>query len=210
MVLLFPVVLGFCCAHSNKRIYGFLIFLGVFAGILVSGCTAVFSYMHRIPEYSFPSNFIYFLLKEYCLPLILVYALYFFCTKDSFDFRVKAFFPVTGAFFTVYMPYCTIASNSAAFSFFLLFVKPVVVLSMVFLCSLIAYRIYRLACEKKTGLIVAFSFSALVSMAVPAVLETMWLLEILLPVVYVASVLYGLIALVLFFVETHRENRIIY
>ena len=57
MVLLFPIVLGFCCAHSTKRIYGFLIAIGAFTGIVVSGCTAVFSYMHRVPEYSFASNF---------------------------------------------------------------------------------------------------------------------------------------------------------
>lgn len=210
MVLLFPIVLGFCCAHSTKRIYGFLIAIGALTGIVVSGCTAVFSYMHRVPEYSFASNFFYFLLKEYLLPMVIVYAAYFFCTKDDYDFRVKAFFPVIASFFAIYIPYCTIASYAAAFSFYLLFIKPVVVLSMVFLCSLIAYKIYNFANNSNVGMIVLYSFLALCAVVFPAVIETLWLLEILLPVVYISSVLYGLLALVLFFVETHREDRIIY
>lgn len=210
MVLLFPIVLGFCCAHSTKRIYGFLIAIGAFTGIVVSGCTAVFSYMHRIPEYSFASNFFYFFLKEYFLPMVLVFAVYFFCTKDDYDFRVKAFFPVTGSFLSIYIPYCTIASYAAAFSFYLLFVKPVVVLSMVFLCSIIAYKIYRFALMNQKEKIVLYSFLALASIVFPSLIETLWLLEILLPVVYLSSVLYGLLALVLFFVETHKEDRIIY
>lgn len=187
-----------------------MVFIGALAGILVSGGTAVFSYMHRVPEYSFVSNFLYYTLKEYALPVVLVYAVYFFVTKDDFDFRVKAFFPVLSSFQAIYMPYCTIASNTAAFSFYLLFVKPVVVLSMVFLCSLIAYKIYRCANENKILFIVLYALAALVTLLVPAVLETMWLMEMLLPLVYVAAVLYGLLALILFFVETHREDRIIY
>ena len=113
-----------------------------FAGIIASAGTALFAYMHRIPEYSVSSNFFYYFLKEYAFPMILVYALYFFTTKDSVEFRVKAFFPLIAAFYAIYMPYCVIASSNAAFSFFQLFVKPVLMLSEVFIASLFVYKIY--------------------------------------------------------------------
>lgn len=187
-----------------------MVFIGALAGILVSGGTAVLSYMHRVPEYSFMSNFFYYLLKEYVLPLVLVYALYFFCTKDDYEFRVKAFFPVMASFFAIYMPYCTIASTTAAFSFYLLFVKPVVVLSMIFLCSDIAYQIYTGAVEGSKKKIILNSVAALVVLAVPVLLETMWLMVMLLPVVYIAAVLYGMIALVLFFIESRQGARFLF
>ncbi len=210
MILLFPTVLAFCCVHSNKKIYGFLISLGAFTGVLVSGFTAAFSYMHRIPEYSFVSNFFYYFLKEYALPLILVYALYFFLTKDSVEFRVKAFFPVVASFFAIYMPYCIIAASSAAFSFYLLFVKPVVMLSMIFLCSLITYKIYCSAQEKNIKGIIAYSFCAILILAVPAVLESLWLMCIALPVVYSVAVCYALVSLVLFFMNSRQNARFLF
>lgn len=212
MVLLFPTVLAFCCVHSDKKIYGFLIACGAFLGILVSGFTAAFSYMHRIPEYSFFSNFFYYFFKQYALPLILVYALYFFITKDSYEFRVKAFFPFVTSFFAIYMPYCIIASatSSVEFSFYILFIKPVEMLSMIFLCSLIAYKIYCATLEKKVKTIVLYSIFALLVLALPAILETLWLMCIALPFVYIAAVCYGFVALILFFVNSRQNAKFLF
>lgn len=210
LILLFPTVLCFCCFHSTKKIYGFLVASGAFLGILASGCTALFSYMHRIPEFSVCSNFFYYFLKEYVLPLVLVYALYFFATKDSVEFKIKAFFPVSAAFYAVYMPYCVISSSSAAFSFFQLFIKPVLMLSMVFMASFFAYRIYCAAVLKNISKIIVLSFLALIALLVPPALETMYLLCIALPVVYIVAVVFALFALVLFFVNSRKADGFIY
>lgn len=210
LILLFPTVLWFCCAHSSKKIYGFLIAVGAFLGVVVSGCAALFSYSHRIPEFSAASNFFYYFLKEYALPLILVYTLYFFTTKDSVEFRVKAFFPVSAAFYAVYMPYCVVSSANSAFSFFQLFVKPVLVLSMVFLASLFAYKIYCAALEKNLRNIFVFSFFALVSLVVPALLETMYLLCVALPAVYAAAVVFAAAALLLFFLNSRKDSKFLF
>ncbi len=210
LILLFPTVLYFCCSHSSKRIYGFLVAAGTFLGILASGGTALFSYMHRIPEFSVASNFFYYFFKEYVLPLVLVYALYFFATKDSVEFRVKAFFPVVAAFYAVYMPYCVIASSSAAFSFFQLFIKPVLMLSMVFMASFFAYRIYCAAVSGNIRKIVVLSLFALIVLLVPPALETMELLCIALPVVYIVAVVFALFALVLFFINSRKADSFIY
>lgn len=210
LILLFPTVLCFCCFHSTKKIYGFLVAAGAFLGILASGATALFSYMHRIPEFSVCSNFFYYFLKEYVLPLILVYALYFFTTKDSVEFKIKAFFPVAAAFYAIYMPYCVIASSSAAFSFFQLFAKPVLMLSEVFMASFFAYRIYCAAVSKDISRIIVLSFFAVVMLVIPPALETMYLLCIALPVVYIIAVIFALFALVLFFINSRKDDGFIY
>lgn len=210
LILLFPTALYFCCSHSTKKIYGFLVATGAFLGIFASGATALFSYMHRIPEFSVASNFFYYFLKEYVLPLILVFALYFFATKDSVEFRVKAFFPVVAAFYAVYMPYCVIASSSAAFSFFQLFIKPVLMLSMVFMASFFAYRIYCAALSKNIRKIVVLSLFALLMLLIPPALETMELLCIALPVVYILAAVFALFALVLFFVNSRQDAKFLF
>ena len=166
--------------------------------------------MHRIPEFSVASNFFYYFLKEYVLPLILVFALYFFATKDSVEFRVKAFFPVVAAFYAVYMPYCVIASSSAAFSFFQLFIKPVLMLSMVFMASFFAYRIYCAALSKNIRKIVVLSLFALLMLLIPPALETMELLCIALPVVYILAAVFALFALVLFFVNSRQDAKFLF
>lgn len=210
LILLFPTALYFCCSHSTKKIYGFLVATGAFLGIFASGATALFSYMHRIPEFSVASNFFYYFLKEYVLPLILVYALYFFATKDSVEFRVKAFFPVVAAFYAVYMPYCVIASSSVAFSFFQLFIKPVLMLSMVFMASFFAYRIYCATLYKNIRKIVVLSLFALLMLLIPPALETMELLCIALPVVYILAAVFALFALVLFFVNSRQDAKFLF
>lgn len=210
LILLFPTALYFCCSHSSKKIYGFLVATGAFLGILASGGTALFSYMHRIPEFSVVSNFFYYFLKEYVLPLILIYALYFFATKDSVEFKVKSFFPVVAAFYAVYMPYCVIASSREAFSFFQLFIKPVLMLSMVFMASFFSYRIYCAAISKNIGKIVFLSLLALVMLLIPPALETMELLSIALPVVYILAAVFALFALVLFFVNSRKDAKFLF
>lgn len=210
LILLFPTVLTFCCAHSAKKIYGFIVAVGAFAGIIASAGTALFAYMHRIPEYSVSSNFFYYFLKEYAFPMILVYALYFFTTKDSVEFRVKAFFPLITAFYAIYMPYCVIASSSAAFSFFQLFVKPVLMLSEVFIASLFIYKIYCAVSEKNVAGIVILSVLLLVNFFIPSFLETMYLMCIALPVVYIAAVIFSLFALVLFFVNSRQDAKFLF
>ncbi len=179
-------------------------------GILASGATALFSYMHRIPEFSVCSNFFYYFLKEYVLPLVLVYALYFFTTKDSVEFKIKAFFPVVAAFYAIYMPYCVIASASTAFSFFQLFAKPVLMLSEVFMASFFAYKIYCTVVSKDISKIIVLSVLALVMLVIPPFLETMELMCIALPVVYIVAVIFALFALVLFFINSRKDDGFIY
>lgn len=207
MFALIPVVLLYTCIKAGNRFVNLVVLIGVFIGILVSACTAVFSYMHRIPEYAFLPNFLYFFLKFYFVPMIFLYAVYFFCTKDDVTVRLKSFFPLEAAFFAVYMPYCIYADGSALRAFFFLFAKPVLCLSMIFYCSIFLNNIFYGIQEKKSAVYIVNFISFLLVSAVPAVLETLWLLNFVEIAVYAVSVLYASGALAMFYVKTRQESR---
>lgn len=207
MFALIPAVLTYTCIKAGNRFVNLIVLCGGLSGILVSACTAFFSYMHRIPEYSFMSNFLYFFLKFYFVPMVLLYAVYFLCTKDELSVRLKAFFPLTAAFFAIYMPYCIYADASALKGFFFLFVKPVLCLSMIFYCSVFVNNFFYGINEKKGAVCTVNSICFLVASVLPAVLETMWLLNIAEIAVYAVSVVYSAGALVLFFVKSRQEGR---
>ena len=207
MFALIPAVLIYTCIKAGNRFVNFVVLCGALCGVLVSACTAVFSYMHRIPEYAFFSNFIYFFLKLYFLPMVLLFAVYFFCTKDELPVRFKAFFPLEAAFFAVYMPYCIYADGSALRAFFFLFVKPVLCLSMIFYCSVFLNNVYYGIKEKKASVYIVNAISFLLISAVPAALETLWLLNFVEIAVYAVSVLYAAGALVMFYVKSRPESR---
>lgn len=207
MFILIPAILVYECLKAEDKVVLLLIIAGSLSGVLVSLCTAVFTYLHRVPEYSFLPNFLYFLLKFYALPVVLLYAVYFFCTKDDFDVRIKAFFPVTVSFYAVFMPYMIIASDSSLASFFMLFVKPVLLVSMLFILSRLCFNIADGMRTHVPSKIAVNALCALLAFCIPSALETLWLLNVAEFLVYAVSALYALFALVLFFVESRNGTK---
>lgn len=207
MFILIPAILVYEFLKAQNKMVLLLIIAGTLTGILVSTLTAVFTYLHRVPEYSFASNFVYYLLSFYALPVLLVYLAYFFCTKDEIGIRVKAFFPVTVSFYAVFMPYIIIASDNSLCSFFMLFAKPVLLVSMLFLCSRLCYNIFDGLENNVPAKIVVNGLLAAIVLCVPAALETLWLINVLEPLVYGIAVVFSLGALVLFFVESRHGTK---
>ena len=70
MFVLIPAVLIYASLKAENKIINLLIVIGGVCGVLVSAITAVFSYMHRIPEYNFFSNFVYYVLRLTISPLL--------------------------------------------------------------------------------------------------------------------------------------------
>ena len=77
MILLFPAVLGFYWVRTSETKIRTLIFTGFLIGVFVDIFMALFTYLHRIPEYNFISNMLYFSLKNYILPSVILYLVYF-------------------------------------------------------------------------------------------------------------------------------------
>ena len=93
--------------------------------------------MHKVLENSFLNVFLHFFVNENFLPILIAYLIYFFATKDSVEFRLKAFFPFAVAFYSVYFPYFLIASDGVVYSFFDLFLHPLMIYYIMILIILI-------------------------------------------------------------------------
>ena len=190
LVLLIPCVLIFSCIHSKEKVSGAVSGIGFLLGVIFCAACAFSSFKHRIPDFNLTSNIIYYTVFEYVVPVIVLFLIYFFGTKDSFEFRTKAFFPLCAGFYSVYMPYVIIASSYSAFTFFELFVKPVLVLSMLILASAAVLGIGKASCQRKIFQIILYSMLTAVILFVPPCLNSIWLLDVLLPAVFSVSVVY--------------------
>ena len=210
MILLFPAVLGFYWVRTSETKIRTLIFTGFLIGVFVDIFMALFTYLHRIPEYNFISNMLYFSLKNYILPSVILYLVYFFIVKESLEFRIKSFFPLIASFFAVYMPYVAIVTDESLFSVFSLFFKPAIYLSYVIYLSFFIFKLYKFLINRKKLHTVFTILFLLVSMLLPAILETLYIMSALLIFTYIFSFFYVIGAILLFVKDLRKEEGFIY
>ncbi len=204
MLLLFPAVLGFYWIRTSETRIRTLIFTGFLIGVFVDIFMALFTYLHRIPEYNFISNMLYFSLKNYILPSVILYLSYFFIVKESLEFRIKSFFPLIASFFAVYMPYTIIVANESLVSVFSLFFKPAICLSYVIYLSFFIFKLYKFLINRKKLHTIFTILFLLVSMLLPAILETFYIMGALLIFTYIFSFFYVFGAIILFVKDLRR------
>ena len=77
---------------------------------------------------------------------------------------------------------------------------------MIFFFLILVFNMYDGFAKKFIGKMIVNGILFIAAVSFPAVLETMWLLHILIPVYYAAAVLYGAGALFLFFRESRNGN----
>ena len=199
-LFLIPCVTLLYLANSSDKAYRVVFLSGFLSGLLVTICTFIFSFLHRVPEYSFSSNFSYYAIREYVFPLILLYLLFFFLTKEELEFKVRSFFFLECGFFTIYMPYFIIVSCPSSFSIYELFLKPLIWLSMISLSSVfIRSMVISSVGKNKLKFIISILLLAF-TLFIPPFLNTLWILNWLKIVFIVFSSIYilsGLIALAL-------------
>ena len=105
------------------------------------------------------------------------------------------------------MPYCIISASGSVFSFFELFVKPVLFLSMLALASFSVFYIGKQACGKNIKRMIAGCVLLAFILFVPPFLNTLWILDVFAPAMYVLSAVYAFFAACLFFSSImHTES----
>ncbi|MGP1459396.1 MAG: hypothetical protein ACTTKL_08815 [Treponema sp.] len=205
MIALLPISAAFVWIKARDKALRLVIIAGFLTGILATTARAAFSFIHRVAPYSFIQNFLYYSAHEYALPAAALFAVYFFIVKDKTEFKIKSFFPLSAAFYSIYMPYCIIAP-AGAFYFFTLFVKPALVLAMLIFYSQSVFAVYKNAGEKsKSKTRRAFVLLGLAA-AAPSCIETLWLLNAFPFAVYLASALYILSAAFVIFTQRQKNS----
>ncbi len=198
MFFLFPLILAAYCFYKKDRRIIPAIFLGIIVAVLVCGFRAFFLYAHRIVPFSFQKNAFYLLMRQSLLPVIMVYGIYFLWSKDELSYKIETFFPLMISFYMLYLPYNIISTSEQVFTTFPLFVKPVIFAVMIFSISLFL-RCVQKAFEKKSYVFVGlWIFISIVNLVIPALLETMYILDMNYALVLILSALYCFVVLVPF------------
>ncbi len=198
MFLLLPLILtAYCIYKKDTRIIP-VIFVGIVAAVLVCGFKAFFLYSHRIIPFSFGKNVWYLLVRQTLIPVILVYGLFFLWSKDQLSFKFDAFMPLVMAFYVLYLPYNIISTADHVITSFQLFVKPAVFAVMILTISFLLKRLENSITANKKVMAVLIGILIVINLLIPALLESMYILDMNYFLILLLSGLYSAVLPLLF------------
>ncbi len=177
MLLLLPLILAAWIFYKREPHQIPVIFTGLISAVLVCGFRAFFLYSHRIIPLSFESNMLYLLIRQTLLPIMVLYGVFFAVSRDTISYKVEALFPLLISFYMLYLPYTILSGADHIITTFLLFVKPVLFTVMIFSLGLSAKHIEKNINAKKYFFTAVWILISLISIVVPSVLETMYILD---------------------------------
>lgn len=196
--LLLPVFLiGYFIIKKDKSII-MPVSIGVITALLVCLFRMFFVYAHRIIPYSFSQNFIYFILRQSVLPVFIIYGLFFLFSKDSLEYKIKMCFPLLVSFYMIYLPYIIITSSEGLYSFYPLFVKPVVFLMMIIVFSLCIEKIFDLFNNKKYVFFGLYILLMIAYLVIPAVFDSLYIIDTDIFIMSISSIIYCILPIVYF------------
>ena len=198
MFLLLPLILTAWIFYKRDPHLIPVIFTGLISAVLVCGFRAFFLYSHRIIPLSFELNMWYLLIRQTLLPVIVLYGVFFLVSKDTVSYKVEALFPLLISFYMLYLPYTILSGSEHIITTFPLFVKPVLFTVMIFSLGLSAKHIEKNITAKKIVFAVIWIIISLVSIVVPSVLETMYILDMSYFLILILSAVYSAALPVLF------------
>lgn len=198
MLLLLPLILAAWIFYKREPHQIPVIFAGLISAVLVCGFRAFFLYSHRIIPLSFESNMMYLLIRQTLLPIMVLYGVFFAVSRDTISYKVEALFPLLISFYMLYLPYTILSGADHIITTFLLFVKPVLFTVMIFSLGLSAKHIEKNINAKKYFFTAVWILISLVSIVVPSVLETMYILDMSYFLILLLSAVYSAALPVLF------------
>lgn len=206
LILLLPCALTtYSFMLKDKKIFLPAV-TGFFSAVIVCACRYFFSYEHRLVYSSFSSNFLYYLVKQNFLPLIVVTLVFALVTKDTWEYKVKNFFPLITSFFAVYLPYCVITSSEYYYQAYDLFLKPVIYLAMLVQLSFSLISLYQAIVNKKVGFAVINALLILLYLIYPAISDTLYAIHSSFGLILILGILYSLFPLALFIIKEIRTK----
>lgn len=196
--LLLPVFLiGYFIIKKDKSII-MPVSIGVITALLVCLFRMFFVYAHRIIPYSFSQNFIYFILRQSVLPVFIIYGLFFLFSKDSLEYKIKMCFPLLVSFYMIYLPYIIITSSEGLYSFYPLFVKPIVFLMMIIVFAQCIKKIFETFNNKKYVFFVLYILLMIAYLVIPAVFDSLYIIDTDIFIMSISSIIYCILPIVYF------------
>lgn len=200
-ILLLPLFLCFYCFSQKTLKVVIPIFFGVMTGILLCAFKVFFLYAHRVIPYDYFSNFGYLIIRQTLFPAVIVYGLFFLFSKDDFEYKGNFCYPLLLSFYMIYLPYSIISTAEGLYSFYSVFIKPLMFAIMIYLVSDFVKKLLNNIQTKNVSSIVLYSGFILLSLIIPSILESFIIIDKVVFVAYVLSVIYCLVPFVLMFLK---------
>ena len=192
------ILILYFLTHVNRNKV-FSVLFGVGLGAVYVIFAILFGSEYRIVPADLFKNFRWIFLHDVFLPAIIVTALFFLLSRDSFKFKINVLFLVLSGFYVMYIPF-RILFRSGAFAFFTLFFKPILLTCFVLGFSFAIRLFYKnLKGAKNVLMFILPVLLGLCCTMAPALAEVFWfsgspviswlfvgMLEILLTLVLVA------------------------
>ncbi len=198
MLLLLPLILAAWCFYKKDSHLIPVIATGIIVAVLVCGFRAFFLYSHRIIPFSFGKNMWYLLMRQILLPVLLLYGLFLLVSRDKLSYKIEALFPLLISFYMLYLPYTILSSSENIITSFPLFIKPVLFTVMIFSLGLSVKHIEKTVKAKKYIFTVIWALICIISLFVPSILETMYILNMSYFLIIILSGIYSAALPVLF------------
>ena len=209
LLLLFPFALAVYGIWTKEKKDIIPLFCGVMSAVIFCAIKVFLTYSHRIVPFSFSENMIYYLLRLSLLPVCVLYLLYFFLVKDTSEYKIQSFFPLTAGFYAVYLPYYIISASEAVYSGYDLFWRPVLYLSLICLCAISLHYLYKSIKEKNYLFIAISALLLIVALIVPAISDALYAINYSFSLIVLIDVFYmaltGVYLLMVFIVSLSRK-----
>ena len=193
LILLLPCAFtAYCFIVKDKKII-LPSLAGFFSAVIVCACRYFFSYEHRLVYSSFSENFVYYLLKQNFLPIIIVSVLFALITRDTWEYKVKNFFPLMCSYFAVYLPYCVISSSEFYYQAYDLFLKPFIYLAMIIQISICLISLYQSLVNKKIAFVILNVLIILIYLIYPAASDALYAINHGFALILILGIVYTLI-----------------
>lgn len=206
-VTFLPLIMLFLWSFQKDKAALITSVAGITGGVITCLWSALFSHLHNVFQLSFIANFMFLVRMEFVLPVIIWYAFYFLVTKDDVRFKLKNMFFFVLGFYMVYIPFYTLFSGVYTYSFYELFMKPVIMLSACLILRFCMNRAVSSFDSKKRFLTVVYSILALADFFVPAAFEALWITRSFITVLMISMVVYILCGAVLSYLNLILQFR---
>ena len=207
LILFLPCVFtAYCFIVKDKKII-LPTAAGFFSAVLVCACRYFFSYEHRLVYSSFAENFIYYLIKQNFLPLVVVTLVFALVTRDSWEYKVKNFFALMCPFFAVYLPYCVITASEYYYQAYDLFLKPFIYLAMLVQISICLISLYNSLVNKKIFAAVINSLIILFYAIYPAISDALYAIDHAFAIILILGLIFSLVPFALLAIKQLRTNK---
>lgn len=208
LILLLPLFLAAYCVKVRTTKIVPVILIGSLSAVLVVVFKMLFIMSHRIVPFSFGENFVYFLVKETLIPAVVLYVIYFLVAKDNVEFKINTYLPLELAFYSVYLPYCVISTTDSIYSWFSIFVKPLIYAIMIAQTGVSLRDLYRSSKSGKKGFVVLNAFIIFLFFAVPPVMEAAYIMNYKLYVILLICAAYILLPILLYYFSKKRNLKV--